>query len=56
MGPTCWISSAYLNTLLESPMPNVILVTNREQLLLRTSDIVSPHGTPVDLIHRYVRH
>jgi RuvB-like protein 1 (pontin 52) len=47
----------YLNALLESPMaPTVILATNRGQALVRgTTDIVSPHGVPVDLLDRYVR-
>jgi RuvB-like protein 1 len=47
----------YLNALLESPMaPTVILATNRGQALVRgTTDIVSPHGIPVDLLDRYVR-
>lgn len=46
----------YLNSLLESPMaPTVILATNRGQTLVRgTSDIVSPHGIPVDLLDRCV--
>ncbi|KAF7291903.1 DNA helicase [Mycena indigotica] len=44
----------YLNALLESPMaPTVILATNRGNSLVRgTSDIVSPHGIPVDLLDR----
>jgi RuvB-like protein 1 (pontin 52) len=48
----------YLNALLESPMaPTVILATNRGQSLVRgTSDIVSPHGIPVDLLDRYAQH
>lgn len=43
-----------LNALLESPMaPIVILATNRGRSLVRgTSDIVSPHGIPVDLLDR----
>ena len=46
----------YLNALLESPMaPTVILATNRGNSLVRgTTDIVSPHGIPVDLLDRYV--
>ncbi len=46
----------YLNALLESPMaPTVILATNRGNALVRgTTDIVSPHGIPVDLLDRYV--
>jgi RuvB-like protein 1 (pontin 52) len=48
----------YLNALLESPMaPTVILATNRGQTPVRgTSDIVSPHGIPVDLLDRYGQH
>ena len=48
----------YLNVLLESPMsPTLILATNRGQSLVRgTSDIISPHGVPVDLLDRYVQH
>ncbi|KAL9716491.1 RuvB ATP-dependent DNA helicase pontin [Leucoagaricus gongylophorus] len=44
----------YLNALLESPMaPTVILATNRGNALVRgTTDIVSPHGIPVDLLDR----
>ena len=47
----------YLNALLESQMaPTVILATNRGQALVRgTTDIISPHGVPVDLLDRYVR-
>ena len=45
----------YLNALLESPMaPTVILATNRGHSLVRgTTDIVAPHGIPVDLLDRY---
>lgn len=48
----------YLNALLESPMaPTVILATNRGHSLVRgTTDIVSPHGVPVDLLDRYIKH
>lgn len=44
----------YLNSLLESPMaPTVILATNRGNALVRgTTDVVSPHGVPVDLLDR----
>ncbi|KAJ8080494.1 RuvB ATP-dependent DNA helicase pontin [Marasmius tenuissimus] len=44
----------YLNALLESPMaPTVILATNRGNATVRgTTDIVSPHGIPVDLLDR----
>jgi len=46
----------YLNALLESPMaPTVILATNRGNAIVRgTTDIVSPHGIPVDLLDRFV--
>ena len=45
----------YLNSLLESPMaPTVILATNRGHSLVRgTTDIVSPHGIPIDLLDRF---
>ena len=45
----------YLNSLLESPMaPTVVLATNRGKTLVRgTTDIVAPHGIPVDLLDRY---
>ncbi|KDQ52037.1 hypothetical protein JAAARDRAFT_184626 [Jaapia argillacea MUCL 33604] len=44
----------YLNALLESPMaPTVIFATNRGNSLVRgTSDVVAPHGVPVDLLDR----
>ncbi|KAI6096752.1 RuvB-like helicase 1 [Pisolithus sp. B1] len=44
----------YLNALLESPMaPTVILATNRGNAVVRgTTDVVSPHGIPVDLLDR----
>lgn len=44
----------YLNALLESPMaPTVILATNRGNSLIRgTTDVISPHGIPVDLLDR----
>ena len=47
----------YLNALLESPMaPTVILATNRGNSLIRgTTDIVAPHGIPVDLLDRCVK-
>lgn len=46
----------YLNILLESPMaPTVVLATNRGTSLVRgTSDIVSAHGVPSDLLDRQV--
>ena len=45
----------YLNALLESPMaPTVVLATNRGNSVVRgTTDIVAPHGIPVDLLDRY---
>ncbi|KAJ7654707.1 TIP49 C-terminus-domain-containing protein [Mycena rosella] len=45
----------YLNSLTESPMaPTVILATNRGNSLVRgTTDIISPHGIPVDLLDQY---
>jgi RuvB-like protein 1 len=45
----------YLNLLLESPMaPTVIFATNRGTSLVRgTTDVISPHGIPVDLLDRY---
>jgi RuvB-like protein 1 len=48
----------YLNALLESPMaPTVILATNRGNALVRgTTDIVSPHGIPTDLLDRFASH
>ncbi|KAJ7442222.1 ruvB-like 1-like protein [Mycena galericulata] len=47
----------YLNALLESPMAlTFILATNRGNSLVRgTTDIVSPHGIPVDLLDRSAR-
>lgn len=44
----------YLNALLESPMaPTVVFATNRGNTLVRgTTDIVAPHGVPVDLLDR----
>ena len=44
----------YLNILLESPMaPTVVLATNRGTALVRgTTDIISAHGVPSDLLDR----
>lgn len=44
----------YLNALLETPMaPTVIFATNRGNSLVRgTTDILAPHGVPVDLLDR----
>ena len=45
----------YLNALLESPMaPTVVFATNRGKATVKgTSDVVSAHGMPVDLLDRY---
>jgi RuvB-like protein 1 (pontin 52) len=46
----------YLNALLESPMaPTVVLATNRGNSVVRGTDIVSPHGIPIDLLDRSAR-
>lgn len=46
---------AYLNRALESPLaPIVIFATNRGICTIRGTDIVSPHGIPVDLLDRLV--
>ena len=44
----------YLNKLLESPMaPTVVLATNRGTSVVKgTTDIVAPHGIPMDLMDR----
>eukprot|EP01130_Rhizamoeba_saxonica_P008980 TRINITY_DN363_c0_g1_i1.p1 TRINITY_DN363_c0_g1~~TRINITY_DN363_c0_g1_i1.p1 ORF type:complete len:455 (+),score=118.19 TRINITY_DN363_c0_g1_i1:207-1571(+) len=43
----------YLNRALESPIaPIVILATNRGMSEIRGTDIVSPHGIPLDLLDR----
>lgn len=44
----------YLNKLLESPMaPTVVLATNRGTSIVKgTTDIVAPHGIPMDLMDR----
>ncbi|KAG9034343.1 RuvB ATP-dependent DNA helicase pontin [Tulasnella sp. JGI-2019a] len=44
----------YLNLLLESPMaPTVVFATNRGTSLVRgTTDVISPHGVPTDLLDR----
>ena len=46
----------YLNALLESPMaPTVVLATNRGNSLVRgTTDIIAPHGIPLDMLDRFV--
>mmetsp|Transcript_25642 Transcript_25642/g.22661 ORF Transcript_25642/g.22661 Transcript_25642/m.22661 type:complete len:184 (-) Transcript_25642:137-688(-) len=43
----------YLNRALESTLaPIVILATNRGMCTIRGTDIISPHGVPVDLLDR----
>eukprot|EP01096_Ripella_sp_DP13-Kostka_P016042 TRINITY_DN7695_c0_g1_i1.p1 TRINITY_DN7695_c0_g1~~TRINITY_DN7695_c0_g1_i1.p1 ORF type:complete len:491 (+),score=208.32 TRINITY_DN7695_c0_g1_i1:84-1475(+) len=43
----------YLNRALESTLaPIVIMATNRGQCTVRGTDVVSPHGIPLDLIDR----
>jgi RuvB-like protein 1 (pontin 52) len=43
----------FLNRALESTLaPIVILATNRGHCTIRGTDIVSPHGIPIDLIDR----
>lgn len=43
----------FLNRALESTLaPVVILATNRGMCTIRGTDIVSPHGIPVDLLDR----
>merc|ERR1711976_1069290 len=45
----------YLNRALESTLsPIIILATNRGMCTIRGTDIVSPHGMPVDLLDRLV--
>merc|ERR1712060_125694 len=45
----------YLNRALESPLsPIVVFATNRGVCTIRGTDIVSPHGMPVDLLDRLV--
>ena len=46
----------FLNRALESTLaPIVILATNRGMCTIRDSDIVSPHGIPVDLLDRFLK-
>ena len=46
---------AYLNRALESQLaPIVIMATNRGICPIRGTDVVSPHGIPVDLLDRVV--
>lgn len=43
----------FLNRALESTLaPIVILATNRGMCTIRGTDIISPHGVPVDLLDR----
>jgi len=43
----------FLNRALESVLaPIVILATNRGNCTIRGTDIISPHGMPVDLLDR----
>ena len=45
----------FLNRALESTLsPIVILATNRGISTIRGTDILSPHGIPVDLLDRYI--
>ena len=45
----------YLNRALESTLaPIVILATNRGISTIRGTDILAPHGIPVDLLDRYI--
>ena len=46
---------SYLNRALESQLaPIVIFATNRGRCEIRGTDIVSPHGLPMDLLDRLV--
>merc|ERR1719158_1707766 len=43
----------FLNRALESPLaPIVIFATNRGNCIVRGTDVLSPHGIPVDLLDR----
>lgn len=43
----------FLNRALESTLaPIVILATNRGMCTIRGTDIISPHGIPIDLLDR----
>ena len=43
----------FLNRALESTLaPIVILATNRGMCTIRGTDLISPHGVPVDLLDR----
>ncbi len=44
----------FLNRALESTLsPIVVLATNRGMCTIRGTDMISPHGIPVDLLDRY---
>merc|ERR1711964_690151 len=46
---------SYLNRALESTLaPIVIFATNRGQCAIRGTDIVAPHGIPLDLLDRLI--
>lgn len=46
---------SFLNRALESPLaPIVIFATNRGNSLIRGTEVISPHGLPLDLIDRTV--
>merc|ERR1711988_1758737 len=51
---TCWTSSAcFLNRALESTLaPIVVFATNRGICHIRGTEMLSPHGIPVDLLDR----
>ena len=44
----------FLNKALESTLsPIIVLATNRGMCCIRGTDMISPHGIPVDLLDRY---
>jgi RuvB-like protein 1 len=44
----------FLNRALESTLaPIVILATNRGLSTIRGTDMISPHGIPIDMLDRY---
>lgn len=48
-------SFTFLNRALESTLaPIVILATNRGFSQIRGTDMMSPHGVPIDLLDRYI--
>jgi len=45
----------FLNRALESTLsPIVVLATNRGMCTIRGTDMISPHGIPVDLLDRFI--